>query len=76
MFWMRAYPLLGQVGGGFGPGILVFLGPQWHSLSARCRFTGPKKLLNSRAQPPPTFPRNGYVRIQNIMHGAVQIIGA
>ncbi len=30
-----------------------------------------KKLSNSRAQPPPTSPRNGYARIQNIMHGAV-----
>jgi hypothetical protein len=27
MFWMHAYPLLGQVGGG-GPGILEFFGPQ------------------------------------------------
>jgi hypothetical protein len=32
---------------------------------------GPKKLENFWAQPPPTFPRNGYARIQNIMHGAV-----
>jgi hypothetical protein len=32
---------------------------------------GPKKLENSRAQPPPTSPHNGYARIQNIMHGAV-----
>jgi hypothetical protein len=39
-------------------------------------FTGPKKLENSRAQPPPTSPRYGYARIQNIMHGAVKIIGA
>ncbi len=31
---------------------------------------GQKKLSNSRAQPPPTCPRNGYARIQNIMHGA------
>ncbi len=30
-----------------------------------------KKLSNSRAQPPPTCPRNGYARIQNILHGAV-----
>jgi hypothetical protein len=28
MFWMRAYPLLGQGGGGLGPGILEFFGPQ------------------------------------------------
>ena len=26
MFWMRAYPLLGQVGGGLGPGNLKFFG--------------------------------------------------
>jgi hypothetical protein len=32
---------------------------------------GPKKLGNSRAQPPPTSPRNVYAPIQNIMHGAV-----
>ncbi len=29
---------------------------------------GPKKFENSRAQPPPTSPSNGYSRIQNIMH--------
>jgi len=27
--------------------------------SARCHFTGPKKVSISRAQPPPTCPRNG-----------------
>jgi hypothetical protein len=32
---------------------------------------GPKKLLNSRAQPLPTSPRKGNARIQNIMHVAV-----
>ncbi len=31
---------------------------------------GPKISI-SGAQPPPTCPRNGYARIQNIMHGAV-----
>ncbi len=78
MFWMHAYPL---------PGIPEFFGPQmelayrlvpisqgpknWTRLSARSHFTGPKKLGNSRAQPPPTSPRNGYARIYNIMHGAV-----
>jgi hypothetical protein len=45
--------------------------PNGTRLSARSHFTGPKKLGNSRAQPPPTSPRNGYARIQNIMHGAV-----
>jgi hypothetical protein len=38
---------------------------------ARSHFTGPKKLGNSRTQPPPTFPRNVYAPIQNIMHWAV-----
>ncbi len=32
---------------------------------------GPQKLGNSRAQPPPTSPSNGYAHIQNIMHRAV-----
>ncbi len=30
-----------------------------------------QKLSNSRVQPPPTCPSNGYARIQNITHGAV-----
>ncbi len=34
-------------------------------LTARCHFTGLKKLSNSRAQPPPTCPRNGAARIHN-----------
>ncbi len=54
----------------------VFWAPNGTRLSARCHFTGPKNLSNSRAQPPPTCPRNGYARIQNIKHGAVLIIGA
>jgi hypothetical protein len=34
------------------------LGPKWPK-SARCHFTGPKKLSISRAQPLPTCPSNG-----------------
>ncbi len=49
----------------------VFWAPNSTCPSARCHFTGPKKLENSRAQTPPTSPHNGYARIQNIMHGAV-----
>jgi hypothetical protein len=31
MFWMRAYPLLGQVGGGWALEFESFLGPvKWH----------------------------------------------
>ena len=40
-------------------------------LSARCHFTGPKKLSISRAQPSPTCPRNVSARIKNITHGAI-----
>ncbi len=39
MFWMRAYPLRGEVGGGLGPGILEFLGPvKWHPAGRLVRF--------------------------------------
>ncbi len=69
MFWMCAYPLLGQVEG-FGPWkSRVFLGPNGTCLSAHCHFTGPKKLSNSSAQPPPTCPRNGYARIKTFCTG-------
>jgi hypothetical protein len=56
MFLMCAYPLLGQEGGGLGPGNLEFVGPQM--------------ALAYRAQPPPTCPRNLYAHLQNIMQGA------
>ncbi len=71
MFWMRAYPLQGEVGGGWVLEFESFLGPvKWHRAELWVPF-GPKKLENSRAQPPPTSPRNVYARIQNIMHRAV-----
>jgi hypothetical protein len=53
-----------------------FLGPEWHSPIGSMPFHRAIKLSNSRAKPPPTYPRNGHARIQNMMHGAVQIIGA
>jgi hypothetical protein len=44
MFWMRAYPLLGQVGGGWTLEFESFLGPvKWHRADGECHF-GPKKL--------------------------------
>ncbi len=49
----------------------VFWAPNRTRLSARCHFTGPKKLSISRAQPPPTCPRNVSARIKKIVHGAV-----
>ncbi len=51
MFRRRAYPLQ------------VFWAQNGIRLSAQCHFTGPKKLLISRAQPSPTCPSNGYSRI-------------
>ena len=57
MFWMRAYPLLGEVGGGWALEFPSFLGPKWNSPIGSFPF--------HRA------PRNVYAPIQNIMHGAV-----
>ncbi len=51
------------MGRGLGPGIGNKLIDEFH--------VGPKKLENSRAQPPPTSPSNGYARVQNILHRAV-----
>ncbi len=31
MFWMHAYPLLGQVRGGWALELSSFLGPKWHT---------------------------------------------
>ncbi len=72
MFWMGAYTLLGEVGGGWALEFPRFWAPNGTSRY----FTGLKKFGNSRAQPPPTSPCNVYAPIQNIMHGAVQITGA
>ena len=84
MFWMRAYTFRGEGRRGMGPGIPEFLGPvKWERADRRVPFGAqktrefqgptlvPKKLGNSRAQPPPTSPSNGYAGIQNIMHRAV-----
>ncbi len=71
MFRIRAYPLRGEVGGGSA---MEFesLWTLWNGIEpiGECHL-GPKKLNNSRAQPPPTSSSNGYAPIQNIMHRAV-----
>jgi hypothetical protein len=68
-------PLFGSKITVYAPSFMhrVFGAPNGTRLSARCHFTGPNKLSNSRAQPPPTCPRNEYARIQNIMHRAEYI---
>jgi hypothetical protein len=67
MLLMRAYPLLGQVGGGWALEILTFLGPE---MALDVISQGQKSLV-FRAQPPPTCPSNGFVRIKGITYGAV-----
>ncbi len=57
MFWMRAYPLLVEVGGGWALEFSSFL------------VFGPQMALDYQLGA--TSPRNGYARIQNIMHRAV-----
>jgi hypothetical protein len=50
-------------GRGLGPGISQVFWALWNGNEPIGEFhLGPKKLENSRAQPPPTFPRNGYAR--------------
>jgi hypothetical protein len=49
MFWMRAYPLRGQVGGGWALEFKSFLGPmKWHQADRRVpkkpRIPGPNPL--------------------------------
>jgi hypothetical protein len=55
MFWMRAYPLLGEVGGGWALEFSSLLGPKWHlpigsmpfSLAQKTReFQGPGCINN------------------------------
>ena len=67
---MWADPLLGEVGGGWALEFPSYLGPTWNSPIGWTPFHRAQKTQNSRAQPPPTSPHNGYARIQNIMHGA------
>ncbi len=43
MFWMRAYPLQGQVGGGWALKFKIFLGPvKWHRTHKRVPFGAQK----------------------------------
>jgi hypothetical protein len=45
MFWMRAYPLLGQVGGGWALELESFLGHvKWHRADRRVSFGAQKTL--------------------------------
>ncbi len=54
MFWMGAYPLLGQVGGGWALEILSLLGPKWYSPIGLMPFQRVQKTLEF--QGPTPFP--------------------
>jgi hypothetical protein len=45
MFWMRPYPLLGQVGGSWALKFSSFLGPKWHSPIGSIPFHRAQKTL-------------------------------
>jgi hypothetical protein len=72
MFWMRAYPLLGEMGGRLVPGNLEIFGPQM-ALAYRLDVIsqGPKNSQLPGPNPLPLALMNGYASFQNIMHGAV-----
>jgi hypothetical protein len=74
MFWMRAYPLLGQVGGGWALEFESFLVPvKWHRAYRRVPFGAPKTplLLFSPSHsapsrltlPLPTFPPRPHLEL-------------
>ncbi len=61
---------------GLSPENLNFFRLTWQAgLTARCNFTGHKKVSISRVQPPPTCPRNGFARIKSTSYGAIWMIG-
>ncbi len=66
MCLMCAYPLLGQVGGGWALEFSSFLGPKWHSPISSMSFHRAQKLPVSRSQPSPTCPCKGYA----VMHAS------
>jgi hypothetical protein len=66
---MHAYPLLGQLGGGWALEISIFWAPNGTRLSARYHITGPKKLMISMAQPLPLALVMDAACIKSITHG-------
>jgi hypothetical protein len=76
MFWMRAYLLLGRMGGGWALEFSSFLGPKWHSPIVLMPCHRVQNTLEFQGPTPSQCLLNGFARFQNIMHGAVYIIGA
>jgi hypothetical protein len=51
MFWMRAYPLLGQVGGGWALEFESFWGPvKWHRADRRVPFRSNQSICVSKTR--------------------------
>ncbi len=68
MFWMRVYPLLREVGGGWALEFSSFWALNGTLLSARCHFTDPKKSFRAQI----AFVIDA-ARINNITYGVVRI---
>jgi hypothetical protein len=62
MFWMLAYPLFGQAGGGWALEFSGFWDPKWHSPIGSMPFHRALKTLEILAQPPPTCSHNRSAR--------------
>jgi hypothetical protein len=72
MFWMRTYPLRGEVGGGWALEFESFLGPvKWHRADRRVPFGAQKTQEFQGLTPSRTSLSNGYACIQNIVHSVV-----
>jgi hypothetical protein len=56
MFWMCAYPLLGQVGGDWALEFSSFLGPKWHSPIGFMPFHRAQKTLKFQGPTPSHLP--------------------
>jgi hypothetical protein len=56
MFWMRAYPLLGQVGGCWALEFSSFLGPKWHLPIGLMPFHRAQKTLKFQGPTPSHLP--------------------
>ncbi len=52
MFWMRAYPLLGQVGGVWALEFSSFLGPKWHPPIGSMPYLKAQKTLHFQGPSP------------------------
>jgi hypothetical protein len=68
MLWMHAYPLRGEVGGGWALEFSCFLGPvKWHRADRRVPFGAQKTLKND-------LMKHVSKKIYNIVHCTVPLV--